>query len=200
MKIYKTIIDSDCGCPKFEADNIEPHWATAFTGGTILSGPGWGCYSWNSNNDHLETIRRDIIWLSVTDEISLFSSCERKKVGSLIVKNRTIQAEGYNGTPRGAQNCCENDRGETKSTVIHAEENAIKKAISNGIDIKDSTIYINLSPCENCIKLCSDRGIKKIVFNKIHSSFQNIITSKLYNDIELCYYKIFDKNISTKRI
>lgn len=92
------------------------------------------------------------------------SYCKRKQVGALIVKDRMIISDGYNGTPSGFENCCENESGETHWFVLHAEANAILKLASSTQSAKDATLYLTLSPCKECSKLILQAGIKKLVY------------------------------------
>ena len=92
------------------------------------------------------------------------SHCERKKVGALIVKDRMIISDGYNGTPSGFENFCEDDEGYTKWYVLHAEANAILKVASSTQSCEGATLYITLSPCQQCSKLIHQAGIKRVVY------------------------------------
>ena len=92
------------------------------------------------------------------------SYCKRKQVGALIVKDRMIISDGYNGTPSGFENSCENEAGETHWYVLHAEANAILKLASSTQSAKDATLYLTLSPCKECSKLILQAGIKKLVY------------------------------------
>ena len=97
-------------------------------------------------------------------EWAKLSYCERKKVGSLIVKDRMIISDGYNGTPSGFENCCEDEAGKTHWFVLHAEANAILKLAGSTQSAKDSTLYLTLSPCKECSKLILQSGIEKVVY------------------------------------
>ena len=96
------------------------------------------------------------------------SHCERKKVGALIVKDRMIISDGYNGTPSGFENACEDEDYFTKWYVLHAEANAILKVAASTQSCKGSTLYITLSPCRECSKLIHQAGIKRVVFSKAY--------------------------------
>ena len=96
------------------------------------------------------------------------SHCERKKVGALIVKDRMIISDGYNGTPSGLENYCEDEDGYTKWYVLHAEANAITKIASSTQSSDGATLYISLSPCKECSKLIHQAKIKRVVFNKAY--------------------------------
>lgn len=97
------------------------------------------------------------------------SHCVRKKVGALIVKDNMIISDGYNGTPSGMDNCCEDANGETKWEVTHAEENAILKLARTTNSSDGATLYITLSPCRCCSKLILSSKIKRVVYGKSHS-------------------------------
>ncbi len=94
------------------------------------------------------------------------SYCERRKVGALIVKNRMIISDGYNGTPAGFENICEDDSGTTKAYVLHAEANAITKVAKSGNSSEGATLYITDSPCIECAKLIIQSGIKRVVYDR----------------------------------
>lgn len=97
-------------------------------------------------------------------EWAKLSYCERRKVGALIVKDRMIISDGYNGTPSGFENCCEDSAGKTHWYVLHAEANAILKLAASTQSAKDATLYLTLSPCRDCSKLAVQAGIKKVVY------------------------------------
>ena len=92
------------------------------------------------------------------------SYCKRRKVGALIVKNNMIISDGYNGTPSGFENVCEDENGVTKPYVLHAEANAITKVAKSGNSSEDSTLYVTASPCLECSKLIIQAGIKSVVY------------------------------------
>ncbi|HPW97625.1 MAG TPA: dCMP deaminase family protein [Flavobacterium sp.] len=106
----------------------------------------------------------DVAYLRIASEWSKLSYCKRKQVGAIIVKNRMIISDGYNGTPSGFENCCEDDEGLTKWYVLHAEANAISKLAQSSQSSEDATLYITLSPCKECSKLIHQSGIKRVVF------------------------------------
>lgn len=97
-------------------------------------------------------------------EWAKLSYCKRRKVGALIVKDRMIISDGYNGTPSGFENCCEDEAGKTLWYVLHAEANAILKLAGSTQSAKDATLYITLSPCKECSKLILQSGIRKLVY------------------------------------
>ena len=108
-------------------------------------------------------LKYDKAYMRMAFEWAKLSHCDRKQVGALIVKNRMIISDGFNGTPTGFENCCE-EEGNTKWYVLHAEANAILKVASSTQSCKDSTLYITLSPCKECSKLIHQSGIKRVVY------------------------------------
>ena len=94
------------------------------------------------------------------------SYCERKKVGALLVKDKMIISDGYNGTPAGFENICEDDTDTTKPYVLHAEANAITKVAKSNNSSENSTLYITTSPCLECSKLIIQSGIRRVVFSE----------------------------------
>lgn len=111
-------------------------------------------------------LKYDKAYLKMALEWGKLSHCERKQVGALIVKDRMIISDGFNGTPTGFDNCCEDDEGVTKWEVLHAEANAILKVASSTQSAKNATLYITLSPCTQCSKLIHQAGIKRVVYAK----------------------------------
>lgn len=106
----------------------------------------------------------DKAYLRIATEWGLLSYCQRKKVGAIIVRNKMIISDGYNGTPSGFDNCCEDEKGETKWDVLHAEANAILKVARSTQSCEGATLYITLSPCKDCSKLIHQSGIKRVVY------------------------------------
>jgi dCMP deaminase len=106
----------------------------------------------------------DIAYLRMAAEWAKLSYCERKKVGSLIVKDNAIISDGYNGTPSGYLNKCEDENGDTQWFVLHAEANAILKVAKSTQSAHGATLYITLSPCKECSKLIIQSGIKRVVY------------------------------------
>ncbi|KRP29792.1 deoxycytidylate deaminase [Polaribacter sp.] len=113
-------------------------------------------------------LKYDIAYLKMAQEWGKLSHCKRKQVGALIVKDRMIISDGFNGTPSGFDNCCEDENGETKWEVLHAEANAILKVASSTQSCKNATLYITLSPCIQCSKLIHQSGIKRVVYAKTY--------------------------------
>ena len=106
----------------------------------------------------------DKAYLKMAREWAQLSHCERKKVGALIVKNRMIISDGFNGTPTGFENPCEDDENYTKWYVLHAEANAIMKVSSSTASAQGATLYITMSPCRECSKLIHQVGIEKLIY------------------------------------
>ena len=96
------------------------------------------------------------------------SYCRRRKVGALLVKDKMIISDGYNGTPVGFENVCEDDNDHTKPYVLHAEANAITKVAQSNNSSNGATLYVTSSPCIECAKLIIQAGIKRVVFNEIY--------------------------------
>ncbi|OOG63788.1 dCMP deaminase family protein [Flavobacterium sp. A45] len=107
----------------------------------------------------------DKAYLRIATEWGLLSYCQRKKVGAIIVKDRMIISDGYNGTPSGFENCCEDEEGLTRWDVLHAEANAILKVARSTQSCEGATLYITLSPCKECSKLIHQSGIKRVVYH-----------------------------------
>lgn len=96
------------------------------------------------------------------------SYCERRKVGAIIVKDSMIISDGFNGTPSGFENVCEDESGSTKPYVLHAEANAITKVARSNNSSDGSTLYVTASPCMECSKLIIQSGIKRVVYNELY--------------------------------
>ncbi|MAP81789.1 MAG: CMP deaminase [Aequorivita sp.] len=106
----------------------------------------------------------DVAYLRMALEWSKLSYCKRRQVGALIVKDKMIISDGYNGTPTGFENICEDEEGYTKWYVLHAEANAILKVASSTHACQGATLYITMSPCKDCSKLIHQAGIKRMVY------------------------------------
>lgn len=96
------------------------------------------------------------------------SYCERRKVGALLVKDKMIISDGYNGTPAGFENVCEDENGVTKPYVLHAEANAITKVARSNNSSEGATLYVTASPCIECAKLIIQSGIHRVVFKDLY--------------------------------
>ncbi|OYU84773.1 MAG: CMP deaminase [Flavobacterium sp. BFFFF2] len=106
----------------------------------------------------------DKAYLRMAVEWGKLSHCQRKQVGALIVRDRMIISDGYNGTPSGFPNPCEDEEGYTHWYVLHAEANAISKVARSTQSCENATLYITLSPCKECSKLIHQSGIKRVVY------------------------------------
>ena len=109
-------------------------------------------------------LRYDSAYMRMAYEWAKLSHCTRKQVGALIVKERMIISDGYNGTPTGFENECEDEEHFTKWYVLHAEANAIMKVADSTQTCSVATLYITLSPCKECSKLIHQAGIKRVVY------------------------------------
>lgn len=134
--------------------------------------------------------RLDKVYLRMAKEWSENSYCKRSKVGCLVVKNKTIISDGYNGTPTGFPNECEDCDNKTLPFVLHAEANAITKLSQNTVTSQGSTMYITLSPCYECAKLIIQSGIKRIVFSEFYRITDSLeLLSQA--GIEIVYINLF---------
>ena len=116
------------------------------------------------NNGTKKQERYDRAYLKIAEEWGKLSHCERKQVGAIIVKESMIISDGYNGTPSGFDNCCEDENGYTKWFVLHAEANAILKIARSTHNCNGATLYLTLSPCKECSKLIHQAGITRLVY------------------------------------
>ena len=122
----------------------------------------------------------DIRYLKMARIWAENSYCVRRQVGALIVKDKMIISDGYNGTPSGFENVCENDMGLTKPYVLHAEANAITKVAKSANNCDGATLYVTTSPCMECSKLIIQAGIRRVVFSeKYHNTEGLDILSKV---------------------
>ena len=102
------------------------------------------------------------------------SYCKRRQVGAIIVKNRMIISDGYNGTPTGFENVCEDEDNYTKWYVLHAEANAILKVASSTQSCDGATLYVTLSPCRECSKLIHQSGISRVVYSVAYKDLSGV--------------------------
>ncbi|MBC8150185.1 MAG: dCMP deaminase family protein [Bacteroidetes bacterium] len=120
-------------------------------------------------NEAIKKQRRyDNAYMRMAEEWAKLSHCTRKNVGALIVKDRMIISDGYNGSPSGFPNECENAEGVTHWYVLHAEANAITKLARSINSAEGATLYITLSPCRDCAKLILQSGISRVVYKKAY--------------------------------
>lgn len=118
----------------------------------------------------------DLRYLRMAEIWAENSYCERRKVGALIVKDKMIISDGYNGTPSGFENVCEDEDGLTKAYVLHAEANAITKIARSGNNSDGATLYVTDEPCIECAKLIIQSGIRRVVYAREY---------RLHNGLEL---------------
>lgn len=123
----------------------------------------------------------DKAYLKMAQEWAKLSYCKRKQVGALIVKDRMIISDGYNGTPSGFENCCEDEEGKTHWYVLHAEANAILKLAASTQSAHGATLYLTLSPCKECSKLILQAGITRLVYINEYSDDDGIAFLKNHN-------------------
>ena len=122
----------------------------------------------------VKQLRYDEAYMRMAAEWAQLSHCVRKQVGALIVKDRMIIADGFNGTPTGFPNVCENEEGETNWYVLHAEANAITKLARSNNSAVGATLYITMSPCRECSKLIHQAGISRVVYRDEYKDPQGL--------------------------
>ena len=116
----------------------------------------------------------DIAYLKMAETWGKLSYCKRRQVGAIIVKNRMIISDGYNGTPTGFENVCEDEDNYTKWYVLHAEANAILKVASSTQSCDGATLYVTLSPCRECSKLIHQSGISRVVYSEAYKDLSGV--------------------------
>ena len=116
----------------------------------------------------------DITYLKMAETWGKLSYCKRRQVGAIIVKNRMIISDGYNGTPTGFENVCEDEDNYTKWYVLHAEANAILKVASSTQSCDGATLYVTLSPCRECSKLIHQSGISRVVYSEAYKDLSGV--------------------------
>ncbi|MDQ2180169.1 dCMP deaminase family protein [Marinifilum sp. D714] len=121
------------------------------------------------------------------------SYCKRRQVGALIVKDKMIISDGYNGTPSGFENVCEDDNFKTKPYVLHAEANAITKVAKSGNSSENATLYVTASPCIECAKLIIQAGIVRVIYSEEYHSSDGIDLLKRAG-IETKYINLNEEN------
>lgn len=118
------------------------------------------------NRQDSKQARRDYLYLRMASTWAENSYCVRRKVGALLVKNNAIISDGYNGTPSGFENICEDENNVSKPYVLHAEANAITKVARSNNSSEGSTLYVTTLPCMECSKLIIQSGIKRVVYSE----------------------------------
>ena len=131
----------------------------------------------------------DLVYMTMAIAVSSLSHCKRSQVGAILEKQGNVIGMGYNGTPSGMDNCCEewHESGMqivTKPTVLHAEMNAIIKAAKTGNSVQDSTLYVTLSPCIDCSKYILQSGIKRVVYLEQYRDTSGVDLLKKFIKIE----------------
>lgn len=127
------------------------------------------------------------------------SYCRRRQVGALLVKDKMIISDGYNGTPAGFENVCEDDDDHTKPYVLHAEANAITKVARSNNSSDGATLYVTTSPCIECSKLIIQAGIKRVVFREVYRITDGVQLLKRAG-IECVQLQLTPKGVDVKRI
>lgn len=141
-----------------------------------------------SKQDNLDRryLRMALVWAEN-------SYCKRRQVGALIVKDKMIISDGYNGTPSGFENVCEDDNFKTKPYVLHAEANAITKVAKSGNSSEKATLYVTASPCIECAKLIIQAGIVRVIYSEEYHSTDGIDLLKRAG-IETKYINLNEEN------
>ncbi len=121
------------------------------------------------------------------------SYCKRRQVGALIVKDKMIISDGYNGTPSGMENNCEDENGVTKDYVLHAEANAITKVAKSGNSSEGATLYVTTSPCMECSKLIIQSGIKRVVYEEEYRKTTGLDLLRSVGVEVVCLKKVSDE-------
>lgn len=127
-----------------------------------------------AHNNNPKQLRYDKAYLRLAASWALLSHCKRKQVGAIIVKDAIIISDGYNGTPAGFDNCCEDEHHQTHWYVLHAEANAILKVARSTNNCKDATLYLTHSPCKDCSKLVLQSGIKRLVYQEAYKDLSGV--------------------------
>ena len=135
----------------------------------------------------MKQTKYDQAYLKMAQEWAKLSHCQRKKVGALIVKDKMIISDGYNGCPSGFENVCEDDNGDTKWYVLHAEANAILKVARSPHSCQGATLYLTLSPCKECSKLIHQSGISRVVYLDEYKDAAGLDFLRKAN-VELCHF------------
>lgn len=117
------------------------------------------------------------------------SYCKRRQVGALIVKNKMIISDGYNGTPSGFENICEDENNQTFPYVLHAEANAITKIARSGNNSENATLYVTDAPCIECSKLIIQAGIKRVIYSRSYR-LEDGINLLRKAGVEVCYLEL----------
>jgi dCMP deaminase len=128
-------------------------------------------------------LKLDEVFINIAKEVGSLSHCTRSKVGAVLVKDGNMISFGYNGTPAGMDNGCE-ENNVTKDEVVHAEMNSILKAAKSGNAVEGSTLYLTLSPCKECSKLILQSGVKKVVYLNTYRNLDGIQFLSQFIEVE----------------
>lgn len=110
--------------------------------------------------------REETLYMDIAYRVSLMSHAQRKKVGALLIKNGRILSMGWNGTPTGDDNVCEDENGNTKPEVLHAELNALLKVAASTDSTEDATLFVTMSPCTECAKIILQSKISRVIYHE----------------------------------
>jgi dCMP deaminase len=141
------------------------------------------------DRDGIKQLSLDKRYLGMATIWATNSYCKRRQVGALIVKEKMIISDGYNGTPSGFENICEDEHGKTKAYVLHAEANAITKVAKSNNSSQDATLYVTSAPCIECAKLIIQSGIIRVVYCNEYSKTEGLELLKRAG-IEINYIQI----------
>lgn len=133
-------------------------------------------------------MKHDETYMKMAELWATNSYAKRKQVGCLIVKDNSIIADGYNGTPSGMPNICEDEDNKTFWYVLHAEANALSKVMKSNQNSEGATMFVTLAPCQNCSKLILQSGIKRLVYREFYGDYSGIDFLK-QNNIEVIHLK-----------
>ena len=140
--------------------------------------PGDWTFKYGNSIEDLDleekTLKTDLVYLKMAEIWGTNSHCKRMQVGCLMVKNKSIISDGYNGSPSGFPNQCEDEENTTLPYVLHAEANAITKLAKSTNSSDGSTVYITASPCFECSKLIIQSGIKRVVFKDLYRKTESL--------------------------
>ncbi len=152
---------------------------------------------WNAMESNEKQRNLDLRYLRMAQIWAENSYCVRRKVGALVVKDKMIISDGYNGTPSGFENVCEDEDGLTKSYVLHAEANAITKLARSSNNSDGSTLYVTATPCIECAKLIIQAGIRRVVYGEPYRLDDGLRLLQRAN-IEVLYLNTDENNTDEK--
>lgn len=138
----------------------------------------------------------DSLYIDLAKRIAQMSYAQKRQVGAIAVKNNNILSFGFNGTPTGMSNTCEDENGKTFPWVIHAEANLVSKAAAEGLSLRDSTVYVTTAPCDNCALLLIQAGVERVVFDEYYKTDSGIVYLQ-YSGIQVNKYGKQNSNNTT---